>query len=99
MEAGKGRFSWQGDEKTFSLRIDGWNGSGNVRISRIDAQTGTAIPCWEAMGQPKYPSATQIEQLRAAAELPQSEILSARKGNAKEFEVKLPHNGVALLDP
>lgn len=98
MEAGKGRFSWQGDEKIFSLRIDGWNGSGDVRISRIDAQSGTAIPCWEAMGQPKYPSAAQIEQLRAAAELPQSEILSARKGNAMEFELRLPPNGVALLE-
>jgi xylan 1,4-beta-xylosidase len=98
MEAGKGKFSWEGDTQRFRLKLDGWTGGDTIRISQVNSRSGTAIPAWEAMGRPQYPSSHQLEELRAAAELPTPETRSLRRGDRSEVEIIVPPNGVALLE-
>lgn len=87
----------RGQGKSFRLRMSGLDGNAQVAISQVNGQVGTAIPKWQEMGSPKYPSAGEIAQLRAAAELPKPEMRSLPAG-AAEFSIELPPNGVALLE-
>jgi xylan 1,4-beta-xylosidase len=87
-----------GPAKSFRLKLNGFEGRKAVSVSRVDEQTGTAIPKWKEMGSPKYPTTNEIEQLRRAAELPKPEIRSLPSGEAPEVSIELPPNGLALLE-
>jgi hypothetical protein len=87
----------KGQGKSYRLKLSGLEGHAQVAISQVNGQVGTAIPKWQEIGSPKYPSAGEIAQLRAAAELPKPEMRSLAAG-AAEFSIELPPNGVALLE-
>jgi len=87
-----------GAAKQFSLNLRGLRGARKVTVSQVNGQSGSAIPKWREMGSPQYPSARQIEELRSAAELPAPEIRDLEQGEAPEFVMEVPANGVALLE-
>ena len=87
-----------GQTKSYRLRPNGLQGEASVAISQVNGQTGTAIPKWRTMGSPKSPSAAQIAELRAAAELPKPELQRLGSGENREITVTLPANGVALVE-
>jgi xylan 1,4-beta-xylosidase len=99
MAATGGSNESKGKSKNFHLRLNGTGGRNSVAISQVNAQVGSAIPKWQQMGSPKSPSAAQIAELRAAAELPRPEVrsLPAVQSSA-EISIELPPNGVALLE-
>jgi xylan 1,4-beta-xylosidase len=87
-----------GQAKHFQLKLNGVDGR-SVTISHVNGQVGCAIPKWQQMGSPRYPTPDQIAQLRAAAELPKPEIRPLAGGRmSAEISVELPPNGLALLE-
>ena len=88
----------KGQTRRFQLKLTGAQGLGNVSVSQVNGQSGTAIPKWTEMGSPKYPSATQIAELRSAAELPRPEVHALTQGPQTEFSIELPANGLALVE-
>ena len=88
----------KGAVKPFHLKLAGLAGSAKVSISQVNGQVGTAIPKWREMGSPKYPSASQIADLRSAAELPKPEARTLQPSGALDFSIELPPNGIALLE-
>jgi xylan 1,4-beta-xylosidase len=65
------------------------------RLWRVDADHGNVIKAYDAMGRPPYPTAPQIEALKAAAQLPEPEIIAATQG---AFDILIPPRGLALLE-
>jgi xylan 1,4-beta-xylosidase len=56
---------------------------------------GSALPAWQAMGSPEYPTAGEIRKLRDAAALPTAEERPVRNG---ELTIELPSSGLALVE-
>jgi xylan 1,4-beta-xylosidase len=87
-----------GAEVTLNLSLSGLGGRKHAQVSRIGAGVGSAQQAWQAMGSPQYPSADQIKQLQASAELPRPETLLLAPGEPSRLSLTLPPNGVALLE-
>jgi xylan 1,4-beta-xylosidase len=85
-----------GLSKQFRLKLAGIQGTSKVSISQVNDKVGTAIPKWQTMGSPKYPSAQQIAELRSAAELPKPEQRTLAAG--QELALELPPNGIAFIE-
>lgn len=88
----------RGAAREFRLKLTGLRGAGKVAVSQVNGHSGTAIPKWREMGSPQYPSASQIAELRSAAELPAPEVRVLEHIEAPEFSIQLPANGIALLE-
>ena len=56
---------------------------------------GSALPAWQAMGSPEYPTAAEIRALREAASLPAAEQHRVRNG---ELVLDLPPSALALVE-
>jgi len=67
----------------------------HATISRLDREHGDIHPAYEKMGSPRYPTQTQIQQLREAAELPNPE---AGRLTNNELTLTLPAHGLALIE-
>jgi len=49
-------------------------GNARAEIQALDANHGSPLPAYEAMGSPAYPTREQLEKLRAAAQLAPPEV-------------------------
>jgi xylan 1,4-beta-xylosidase len=56
-----------GPAKRVHIAVEGWNGSPRFHVELLDADHGSALSAWQAMGHPAYPTQKQYEQLRQAA--------------------------------
>jgi len=59
-----------GSPRIMRLAIAGLNGPQRARVSIVDAQHGSPLAVWVAMGRPAFPTRHQIQLLRDAATLP-----------------------------
>jgi len=84
-----------GSGKTIDLDLNGIAPSAHATIRRVDAAHGDTLDAWKKMGSPKYPTKSQIESLRRAAELgpPQTEPLRQNR-----LSVELPPMGLAVVE-
>jgi xylan 1,4-beta-xylosidase len=69
--------------------------AGHASIFRLDREHGDFHPVYEKMGSPRYPTQTQIQELRRAAELPNPEVRKLTNG---ELTLTLPAHGLALVE-
>lgn len=92
----EGQFVTQGELKDFKLQVQGARKHIQVKMSRVDGEHGSAVPAYERMGRPAYPTAQQIEQLKRASQLPEPEALHLSAEG--EITVSIPANGLALLE-
>jgi xylan 1,4-beta-xylosidase len=83
-----------GISKTVTLRFQNTRRR-RVLISRVDHEHGDVQPAYEKMGSPRYPSASQIKDLRQAAQLPAPE---SRKAKHEELTITIPAQGLALIE-
>jgi xylan 1,4-beta-xylosidase len=83
-----------GVAKTITLRFENTKQQ-FVAISRLDHAHGDFHSVYEKMNSPRYPTVSQIEELRRAAELPEPETLKL-KGD--ELTLTLPVHGLALIE-
>jgi xylan 1,4-beta-xylosidase len=83
-----------GSPLTFALRFK--NTKVKVAfISRVDRDHGDVRPVYEKMGSPRYPTQTQINQLRTAARLPAPETRELKNG---ELTLTVPAHGLAVIE-
>jgi xylan 1,4-beta-xylosidase len=81
--------------KNFELRLNGVSTNAVVHVSRLDASHGNVLQAFDAMGQPSWPTKTQIDRLRTVAKLPQADVMKLRKGH---LQVSVPTRGLVLLE-
>ncbi len=82
-----------GPARTVTLRFKGTRLK-HSRVSLLDPAHGDVHAAYEKMGSPRYPTPSQVRQLRAAAELPGPEIHDLKNG---ELTLTLPAYGLALI--
>ena len=83
-----------GAPRTITLRLKDTNAR-QALISRLDRDHGDFHSVYEKLGSPRYPTQTQIQELRRAAELPAPETHPIRDG---ELALTLPGHGLALIE-
>jgi xylan 1,4-beta-xylosidase len=66
-----------------------------LKMIRLDSDHGDVHKAYETMGSPRYPTAEQIEKLRAAAKLPPAETHEVKN---QSFAVEVPAHGLVLLE-
>lgn len=84
-----------GTPKTVKLTFEGQVHFRQALISRVDAEHGDFHAAYAKMGSPRYPTASQVQQLRRAAQLPVPETQRFRAG---QLTLTLPPYGLALLE-
>jgi xylan 1,4-beta-xylosidase len=83
-----------GVPRTVTLRFENAK-THNAIISRVDHEHGDFRSVYAKMGSPRYPTQQQIQELRQAAELLNSET---RKLKNDELVLTLPADGLALIE-
>ncbi|EAL63287.1 beta-xylosidase-like protein [Dictyostelium discoideum AX4] len=66
-------------------------------LRRIDHDNCNPIATWTAMGEPEYPTKSQIDQLKAAAEFNYQPIDFNQNGNSLTFTLEVMPQGVAAV--
>jgi xylan 1,4-beta-xylosidase len=84
----------KGEAKTVTLSLKRAGGNKRVEVYRVDATHGSPLQKYEEMGRPKFPTPSQIEDLRKAAELPAPEKMRLQNGS---MSLTIPAQGLALL--
>ena len=87
-----------GTPKHVTLAFKGIMGAGEARIRLVDPERGSALAAWEAMGKPDFPSRTQQEALRKAAELGPPELRPLPLTNPAKLTLTLPPQCLALIE-
>jgi xylan 1,4-beta-xylosidase len=85
----------QSSSKTVTFQFAGLRGSHSVLIYRVDAAHGSLLKAYQQMGSPRYPTQSQIEALRKAAELPAPE---QRAISGNQLIVDLPAQSLAVIE-
>jgi xylan 1,4-beta-xylosidase len=83
-----------GSQKTITLRLKNTKAR-RASISRVDRDHGDFHASYEKMGSPRYPTQTQIQDLRRATELPNPENRKLKDG---ELTLTLPAQGLAVIE-
>jgi xylan 1,4-beta-xylosidase len=83
-----------GSPKTVRLQFKGTNATQAI-VSRVDSGHGDFHSGYERMGSPRYPTRSQIQQLREAAELPAAETHPLENN---QLTLTLPTHGLALVE-
>src|SRR5579884_4080534 len=85
----------QGSPKTVTFQFVALRGNHNALIYRVDATHGSLLNVYQQMGSPQYPTQSQIETLRKAAELPPPE---QRAITGNQLSVDLPAQSLAIIE-
>jgi xylan 1,4-beta-xylosidase len=83
-----------GSTRTVTLSLRGTSAK-HASIWRVDHDHGDFHPAYEKMGAPRYPTQTQIQDLRRAAELSPPEARQMKNG---QITLTLPGHGLALME-
>jgi xylan 1,4-beta-xylosidase len=83
-----------GPDKSFHLDLHGVGSQAGVSIARVDAQHGDTFDAYVRMGNPRYPTQTQIKELRQVAILGQPETAKLDHGS---LTVTVPPKGLAIV--
>jgi xylan 1,4-beta-xylosidase len=84
-----------GSPKTVTLRFQGTGRKTHAYVSRVDVNHGDPLPAYEKMGSPVYPTASQLETLRQAAQLPSPQ---EQKLNQGSLTLTIPAQGLAVIE-
>jgi xylan 1,4-beta-xylosidase len=81
--------------KTVTLHVKGLNAAKSARITMVDKDHGSALPAWEKMGRPAFPTPAQIEALRKAGALPAPQSRTLTSGS---LSLTLQPHALALIE-
>jgi xylan 1,4-beta-xylosidase len=79
------------------VRLTGTGQPLAAQIERIDEEHANAKRHWQAMGEPKYPSGAQVEQLQAASRTTKEPQPWTCKAGVIQLDVDLPPQSVAAI--
>ena len=85
----------KGAPRTYQLVFNGLSGTPNARVRIIDRQHGSALTAWRDMGEPAFPTLTQIRRLREAGKLPALQAMPVRGGR---LTLVLEPHALALVE-
>jgi len=77
------------------LAVTGADDLKHARIQTIDADHGSALTVWEAMGRPNFPTREQIQKLREAGRMAPPEMRELQGG---AIDLHLAPHGLALVE-
>jgi xylan 1,4-beta-xylosidase len=83
-----------GAPKTVKLEFKGVKPDSKVSISRVDEEHGNTLAVYQKMGKPRYPTESQVKELRERSQLPDPEEDKLSDGS---LTLQLPVNGLAVL--
>jgi xylan 1,4-beta-xylosidase len=83
-----------GSSRTLTVQLKNTKAS-HATIWRVDPSHGDAHPAYKKMGEPRYPTRAQVEQLRKAAALGPPESRNLKNG---ELSLELPAHGLAVVE-
>ena len=66
-------------------------------VERIDEDHANPRRRWQEMGEPEYPSRSEVEQLEAASRLVKEPLAFSYEGGTVRFQVDLPPHSVAAV--
>jgi xylan 1,4-beta-xylosidase len=85
-----------GTEKVVTIRVNPRDKVRRAAILRVDRDHGDPHPAYERMGSPRYPTETQLRELRSIAGSPGvPEVEELQNG---ELIVRLPPEGLAVVE-
>ena len=84
-----------GTEKVVTIRANPPGRFRRATISRLDRDHGDPHPLYEKMGSPRYPTETQLRELRKVADSPVPEVRELQNG---ELILRLPSEGLAVIE-
>jgi xylan 1,4-beta-xylosidase len=84
-----------GYDKRVNLEITGSGKYHRAKVYRLDAEHGSLLRAYAAMGKPAYPTQAQIQALRDAAKLSPPEDARIQRG---QLTIVLPPQGLALIE-
>jgi xylan 1,4-beta-xylosidase len=84
-----------GSPKTVTLQFKDLSGTPSARVTIVDAEHGSPLPAWEKMGRPASPTIAQIEALRKAGALPQTQNQALKNGS---LTLTLQPQSLALIE-
>ena len=84
-----------GEPKEVVLQLNSLTGRRKATVYRVDADHGSLLKAYAAMGSPAYPTSAQIQSLRQAAQLPAPESTPIRNGQIK---LQLAPDALVLLE-
>ena len=84
-----------GQPKKVTIAFNGLAGRHRAVFYRLDATHGSLMATYEKLGEPAYPTQTQIVQLRRASEIPAPESQLLQNGR---ITILLPPQGLALIE-
>jgi xylan 1,4-beta-xylosidase len=84
-----------GTAKELDLQLKGISSGWRAYIYRLDAQHGSLLAAYKAMGSPRYPTPEQVESLRNAAKLPPPEVVPI---TGSQLALSLPPDGLAVVE-
>jgi xylan 1,4-beta-xylosidase len=83
-----------GAPKTVKLLFNGVPADARVSVRRLDANHGDTLDLWQKMGNPRYPTEAQLEQLRTESHLPSPDFEQLANGT---LTLELPVNGLIMV--
>ncbi len=83
-----------GAPRRVKLDIKGVKPDSGIRVDRVDAEHGNTLVLYEKMGKPRYPTQTQIRELREQSQLAYSEYDELKDGS---LTLEVPVNGLVVL--
>jgi len=85
----------EGRPTTLHLTFKGVAPNAKFTMQRVDETHGNPMTAYRAMGNPQFPTQTQIKELNQASALPPAEHHTLSHG---ELDLDLPVNGLAVLE-
>jgi beta-xylosidase len=85
----------KGEDKRVTIQISGGGKIHNATIQRLDSSHGSLLRAYDEMGKPTYPTQSQIQGLRNAAQLPPPEKVRIHHDR---LIIKLRPQGLALIE-
>jgi xylan 1,4-beta-xylosidase len=83
-----------GAPKSVPLQLKGVAPNAGASVQRVDGSHGDALGLWQKMGSPRYPTQSQLQQLRWQSQLGAPEMTTLKGGS---LTLQLPVNGLAVL--
>jgi len=86
-----------GAPREVHLEIRGLDGERSARLEVVDAQHGSPLAAWEAMGRPAFPDRHQIQLLRDAAAMPEATVERLGAGSPATLPLTLQPHALAVV--
>jgi xylan 1,4-beta-xylosidase len=83
------------DSKNVVLQLNSLAGETEAFVYRLDADHGSLMKAYAAVGSPTYPTQAQIQSLRHSAQLPAPESRSIQNG---QIALRLGPNALVLIE-